>query len=108
MAALLRDDTPDVSPKTYGTLDTFNRQVDQVRQRPLHPSAKKWLRDVYRQGAELKTHADELVVRMEAGERWLTANPDHSRFSEREDQWLAWLHEYEVIMDAIERSKEVL
>lgn len=104
-ATARRSDT--IPGTTAHLIRELDDDVDQIRRLPHHPRTKRRLKAFYRRGAELKGRSDELVSLMERGEKWLADHEDHPQFAEREDQWIAWLREYEAIEDALERAKEV-
>lgn len=63
---------------------------------------------VYPVGVELSRRSDELVSKMERGQRWLDDHKDHPQYRQRDDEWIGWLREYEFIQDALSDAKEVL
>lgn len=105
IAATIPDTTADVIARFDKAMARARRAVGEAKTAAL-------MRQVYRLGADLKAHSDELVTKLEKGEAWLQAHgdddPPHPQWQQREDQWLAWLKEYEAIMDALERGKDVL
>ncbi len=105
MATAVPDRTADVIVRFDEAMARAKRAIGEAKTAEL-------MRQVYRLGADLKAHSDDLVSRLEKGEAWLQAHgdddPPHPQWQQREDQWLAWLKEYEAVMDALERGKAVL
>ena len=105
MATAIPDRTSDVIVRFDEAMARAKRAVGEEKTAAL-------MRQVYRLGADLKQHSDDLVSKLEKGEAWLQAHgdddPPHPQWQQREDQWIAWLKEYEAVMDALERGKAVL
>lgn len=101
-----------VPDRTSDVIDRFDEAMTRAKRTVGEAKAAALMRQVYRLGADLKQHADELVSKLEKGEAWLQAHgddePPHPQWQSREDQWLAWLKEYTAVMDALERGKDVL
>lgn len=93
---------------TAELIQDLERQVAFITATPRAQQAIARRKRLYRVGAELKRRSDDLVGRMERGDAWLTAHPDHPKFREREDAWLEWEAEYRLIEDALERAQSVL
>ena len=112
MATTMPDRTADVIARFDEAMARAKRAVGPDKTAAL-------MRQVYRLGADLKAHADDLESKLEKGEAWLNANAtvgpngernasDHPQWHQREAQWFAWEAEYRAVMDALERGKAVL
>jgi hypothetical protein len=86
----------------------FREQHRSVKTAPTVAQATARLKLLYVSGAKLSRHSDELVTKMERGERWLRAHPDHPQYRERDNEWMRWEATYRFIQDALDDAKEVL
>lgn len=59
-------------------------------------------------GGPLAAERDTLAAKLTRGDVWLFAHPDDPRRTERDDQWLAWLADYERLCDALQAAQEGL
>lgn len=107
MAALPKEATPAIPDDTAYKIGELHEALSLVKKAHTPQLAKARVKRVYRIGVDLKGRSDQLVQSMDRGEAWLQKNEGHEKFTERENQWIAWLKEYEAIEDALRVAAEV-
>lgn len=96
---------PDV---TIELVERFRSLHRSVKSAPTIDQGKARLRLLYQSGTRLTQRSNDLVSKMERGQKWLDTHKDHPQHRSREDEWIAWLKEYEFLQDALNDAKDVL
>ncbi len=63
---------------------------------------------VLSRGVEAQREEKRLYAWLDRANDWCTANPGHPAFVAREDRWIATLHDYEAVRDALFAAEAVL